>query len=59
MQMIMTGKQITHIDHLMFGTSADEKNVVTGLDSKIRHLLEVRNMLTSAMPWAQQSGSFC
>ena len=50
MQMIMTGKQITHIDHLMFGTSADEKNVVTGLDSKIRHLQEVRNMLTSAMP---------
>ena len=30
--MIMTGKQITHVDHLMFGNSVDEKNVVAGLD---------------------------
>ena len=34
MQMIMTGKQITHVDHLMFCNSVDEKNVVAGLDKQ-------------------------
>ena len=55
----MTGKQITHIDHLMLGNSVDEKNVVTGLDSKLCHLLVVSNTLTSAVPRAQPSGLFC
>ena len=59
MQMIMTGKQITHIDHLMLGNSVEEKNVVTGLDSKLCHLLVVSNTLTSAVPRAQPSGLFC
>lgn len=50
---------MTPIDHLMFGNSVDGNNVVTGLDIKICHLQLASNMLTSAVPQAQPSGSFC